>query len=451
MQFSCDSCKALLQISDEKLRGKRLVVKCKRCGSRIQIADPALGTPNRVEPVMATPRSVTTVSGVPTAPDSDIESTRAIDTDLLARALRASKQEDDAAGGQPSQGGDAPAWFALIANKQEGPFSRAELALKTAQGTIGPRTYLWREGMGDWVRAKDVPEAAPFFAEQPLGRNTPAATPRVESGAGMAEAGAPRSNTPGQNRAAPRAMQDFGMPSQGSAQDGFDRAESAAAESAGPPGGDSAADLQQWASSELDHSPEDEPLVQGGAPKQQRTDPRPAQSLAAPARLRPWPWIVAGIVIVLLAAGVAAAVMVLGRDSRPAAPAPGPGGQAGQPRGDPGAPGTRTPPADEPPPAAAGLSATVLRQKVDENREALQACVDYALKLDPSLKSSKVLIATTIAPSGAVTSATIEDKAIDGTTLGTCLKRTTRSIVFPPFTGEPFEVEIPILVRPKKG
>ena len=81
MQFSCDSCKALLQISDEKLRGKRLVVKCKRCGSRIQIADPALGTPNRVEPVMATPRSVTTVSGVPTAPDSDTECTRAIDTD----------------------------------------------------------------------------------------------------------------------------------------------------------------------------------------------------------------------------------------------------------------------------------------------------------------------------------------------------------------------------------
>src|SRR3954464_529111 len=101
MQFSCETCKALLQISDEKLRGKRLVVKCKRCGSRIQIADPALGTPNRVEPVMATPRSVTTVSGVPTAPDSDIESTRAIDTDLLARALRASKQEDGAAGGQP--------------------------------------------------------------------------------------------------------------------------------------------------------------------------------------------------------------------------------------------------------------------------------------------------------------------------------------------------------------
>src|SRR5256885_16818259 len=144
MQFSCETCRALLQISDEKLRGKRLVVKCKRCGSRIQIADPALRTPSRVEPVMATPRSVSTVAGVPTAPDTDTESTRAIDTNLLARALRQSK-EDGSPSEAKSQGGDPPSWFALIANKQEGPFSRAELALKTAQGVIGPRTYLWRD------------------------------------------------------------------------------------------------------------------------------------------------------------------------------------------------------------------------------------------------------------------------------------------------------------------
>ena len=126
--------------------------------------------------------------------------------------------------------------------------------------------------MADWVRAKDVPEAAPFFVEEPLGRNTPASTPQADPGAGSVEAGTFRSTTPGQNRAAPRAMQDFGMPqSQESApapQDGFDRAEQAAPESAGPPGADSAADLQQWASSELDHPPEDRPLVQG-APQQQ--------------------------------------------------------------------------------------------------------------------------------------------------------------------------------------
>src|SRR5256885_262125 len=112
------------------------------------------------------PRTVPTVSGVPPAADTDTESTRAIDTELLARALRQSKEEG-APGGPKPQAGDQPSWFALIANKQEGPLSKAELALKTAQGTIGPRTYLLREGMADWVRAKDVPEAAGFFDEPP--------------------------------------------------------------------------------------------------------------------------------------------------------------------------------------------------------------------------------------------------------------------------------------------
>src|SRR5437763_870817 len=38
MQFSCESCKAQLQIADEKVRGKRLVVRCKRCGVNMERA-----------------------------------------------------------------------------------------------------------------------------------------------------------------------------------------------------------------------------------------------------------------------------------------------------------------------------------------------------------------------------------------------------------------------------
>src|SRR5882724_8362886 len=35
MQFGCESCKAQLQIADEKVRGKRLIVRCRRCGAKI--------------------------------------------------------------------------------------------------------------------------------------------------------------------------------------------------------------------------------------------------------------------------------------------------------------------------------------------------------------------------------------------------------------------------------
>jgi predicted Zn finger-like uncharacterized protein len=451
MQFSCDSCHALLQISDEKLRGKRLVVKCKRCGSRIQIADPAWRTPSHVEPVLATPRSVASVSGVPTAPDTDTESTRAIDSNLLARAIRASKGE--AAAPEPSGEG----WFALVANKQEGPFSRAELALKTAQGIVGPRTYLWRDGMADWIRAKDVPEAARFFAEPPLPRATPASSPRVDAVApatpALAGASAPPTATPLQSRPAEQRgpAQDFAAPrrtpprgSEPAPQDRFARPEMAQEPAAESEGANSARDLAQWASSELENeSAENEPLV-SRAPEEQRPDSRPAAKVAAPERRKmPVPWILAGIAVVVIAGIAAVAILLTGREAPRTPPAVSTAPVA--PRPSP-TPEPTKPPSEEAPPGASGLNANEVKRKLDEAKPQLQACVDEALKRDPKLKVGRIRISTTIAPSGAVTSAAIDNKVVDASTLGACLKRTTQRIVFPAFSGDPFEVDIPISV-----
>ena len=97
MQFSCESCKTQLQIADEKVRGKRLIVRCKRCGAKIGISDPALGAPKApLRPAAASAPPAPAVSKPAPAPaaraekrDSDTESTLAIDSDLLERALQA--------------------------------------------------------------------------------------------------------------------------------------------------------------------------------------------------------------------------------------------------------------------------------------------------------------------------------------------------------------------------
>src|SRR5437879_2247343 len=95
MQFSCDSCKTQLQIADEKVRGKRLIVRCKRCGAKIGISDPTLGAP---KPKPAAPRPSAprpAVAGPQAAhPASDTESTRAMDSDMLEKALEASNTDD---------------------------------------------------------------------------------------------------------------------------------------------------------------------------------------------------------------------------------------------------------------------------------------------------------------------------------------------------------------------
>jgi predicted Zn finger-like uncharacterized protein len=245
MHFMCESCKASLNIADEKVKGKRLVVRCKRCGSRIQIADPALGlaaillgpqegpAAARMTPGVAaqTARSPLGASGhgpgpgparfaraAPrTAPvaapaatsfaprrepareafsEDDNESTRAMDSEVLEKALRASQLAEakpasairrDAprpapSAASPAAGFFAPpseravpepaAWFAMIAGKQVGPLSPEGLDVQVAVGALGPRSYVWTEGMAGWVRAREVPHLAALFGPPP-----PAAQP----------------------------------------------------------------------------------------------------------------------------------------------------------------------------------------------------------------------------------------------------------------------------------
>src|SRR3954468_10505019 len=181
MQFACGNCKTQLQIADEKVRGERLIVRCKRCGAKIAIADPALGgtqgprlvstgfpaarsAPQRPAQSQPAPARPASASHGHAARDTDIESTRAMESDVLEKALRASKQDASAHGG-PLQGASAapasgievqqtplaapaeePLWFAMLRGNQTGPLARAELESRANSGEVGPRTYLWREG-----------------------------------------------------------------------------------------------------------------------------------------------------------------------------------------------------------------------------------------------------------------------------------------------------------------
>src|SRR3954467_11538311 len=126
MQFACESCKTQLQIADEKVRGKRLVVRCKRCGAKIAISDPLLTGSQAPRLVASAPppsrppsttQPIQPVSPPPPAPpppgppsaarpnppcprpaparhDPDPESTRAMASDVLEKALQASKEPD---------------------------------------------------------------------------------------------------------------------------------------------------------------------------------------------------------------------------------------------------------------------------------------------------------------------------------------------------------------------
>lgn len=55
-----------------------------------------------------------------------------------------------------------PTWFFVIAGKQYGPVTEAELDEMCMEGRVGPETLVWREGRADWVCFSQ------FKAEMPM-------------------------------------------------------------------------------------------------------------------------------------------------------------------------------------------------------------------------------------------------------------------------------------------
>ena len=532
MQFSCESCKTQLQIADEKVRGKRLIVRCKRCGAKIAISDPALGParprlvsvppaagavlPAAARPAVApSPIAPPSAAAAPTAAaasrdalprdgDSDTDSTRAMDSDLLEQALQASKVEEPperaaapSASARPApaakpqtpppavEPADVPLWFAMLHGKQQGPLTRAELRARTDEGEVGPRTYLWKDGMDAWQRAKDLPDlqelfpqlpdapslppptappkAAPlrefspdFGAKAPPAAAAAAAKPLPAKPASVQAASlqaaslqsAPAQSAPAQSQDEPTAVDPLPL-GERVHQEGVGR------ELFTPEPGDvqkQPADLASWAASELQKKPAPRPSATPEPRPSVTPEPRMFEGAAEPRSRGPFVLVVLGVVAI----AAVSLWLIYERESRaaaqppkadearaatPGAPAPPAPVPAAAPRGE------KPPARPEPKPAAStGLTADQVRRKLDENKSALQGCIDEALRRDPNLRVGKIHIATTIAPTGAVTQTKIDKNTVDQSPLGACLRRATRKIAFPPFSGEAFNVDIPIVV-----
>lgn len=57
--------------------------------------------------------------------------------------------------------------YAIINGKQQGPFSMGEILDRINAGEITPETYIWKAGMQEWKRAKDVEDIRPNLEQLP--------------------------------------------------------------------------------------------------------------------------------------------------------------------------------------------------------------------------------------------------------------------------------------------
>lgn len=93
-----------------------------------------------------------------------------------------------------------------------------------------------------------------------------------------------------------------------------------------------------------------------------------------------------------------------------------------------------------------GLSDDAAQKVLAQSLPAFNNCIETALRRNPNMKVGKVKLTVTVGPSGTVTGATFSSIAHDTSEWGTCVKERAKRMRFPPFEGDPTDVEVPLIV-----
>ena len=105
MKFSCGECQAKYQIPDERVAGRKLKIRCRKCGAAISL---------RGDP------TVEGIAGIPRTPSSSVVE-----------------------------------WHVSIEGEQHGPYLTEQMGAMLRGGQVGWEAHVWREGYGDWKTADE--------------------------------------------------------------------------------------------------------------------------------------------------------------------------------------------------------------------------------------------------------------------------------------------------------
>lgn len=119
MKISCQSCNAKYTIADEKVLGKVVKIRCKKCGATIVI------------------------NGSETSANAGSESAAAPNGAVYDYT-------------QPT--GQTDAWTVNVSDGDQRTMSLGEVVAEFRNGTIHEETYCWKDGMADWQPLRELSE-----------------------------------------------------------------------------------------------------------------------------------------------------------------------------------------------------------------------------------------------------------------------------------------------------
>src|ERR1041385_66908 len=127
MQFSCGQCSTRYAVPDDKVRGKRIRTKCRKCGAEIVVDGVNVGS----APFSAAPAP--TASAAKTHP----------------------KAESSGTPGRVEE-----PWTVAISRSDQRKMLTAEVVEAYSAGTITDTTLVWKNGMQRWQPPFDIPAIA---------------------------------------------------------------------------------------------------------------------------------------------------------------------------------------------------------------------------------------------------------------------------------------------------
>ncbi|WP_437854342.1 zinc-ribbon domain-containing protein [Sorangium sp. So ce363] len=161
MKITCESCQAKYTIADEKVAGKTVKIKCKKCNHSMVVHGANEAAP-------AAPQ------------DATVEQQGDLSDDAEAKLVA------DVGGAPAAAAPDT--WTVNVAEGDERTMTTAELVAEYARGGLSNDTYVWKDGMGDWLPIASVPELKERFSSQEDAAPAPAAAVAAAAPAAAAPA-----------------------------------------------------------------------------------------------------------------------------------------------------------------------------------------------------------------------------------------------------------------------
>jgi predicted Zn finger-like uncharacterized protein len=205
VKFLCEHCKAKYQIADDKVAGRTVRMKCRKCGNSIEVraavTETSVNSKIPTEPPPAggsgqahgadggkiprpgrslatslsnAPKPAPTVGARPGAPRSQDAGNLA---GAFHRNVQSQREDEISVALDLRELSAADEWYVAINGVPVGPIRVAEMRRKGAIGVVTEESLCWQEGMEEWRPVRAVAELAALVREAAAGGRMSLVTP----------------------------------------------------------------------------------------------------------------------------------------------------------------------------------------------------------------------------------------------------------------------------------